>query len=252
MAQPSLPESVRSAIANLSWKNSLQDPKPMHFKSLDEMNAIRAPPLNVLGTIHSLQQLAPVQNDKTQYLARIATSLLLLGQHDSGGLDESHDLVLSLSWRGDLPYAYGPPVNMPDEVLQALACYVHCLVHRREGPHPSEFEMTGFQNSNYWAGTAMRNLEGVEGLPLERVRLTVVELAASNPLARKFLRDNKCDEAGSWDPRFLTELCQQVVVHQAQQQQQQQHPLKEFAEQSAIAEVRILLDHVLRLMGFDL
>lgn len=241
-------------MASMSWKDSLQHPKPMHFKSLDDMVAVRTPPLDVLGTIQSLQQVAPVQNDNTQYLARIATSLLLLGQPDSGGLDEAHDLILNLSWRGDLPYAYGPAVVLTDEPLQALACYVHCLVHRREGPHPSEFQMTGFQNSNYWAGTAMRNLEGAEGLPLERVRLAVAELAAaaasSSPLAQQFLRDNNCHSAGGWDPRFLTELCQQVVAHQAQQQQQ--HALKEFAEQSAIAEVRILLEHVLRLMGFAL
>ena len=270
-----LPDPVRAALATMSWNNCLRDPQPMHFKSLEAMRGIRTPPIDVLETVEILERLtaaaAPPRTQQHHHLARVATALLLLG---NGYADEAHDLVLPLSWRGDLPYSHGPPVAVADEEIHTLACYAHCLVHRREGPHDSEFGMTGWQNSNYWAGMTMRNLDGLDCLPLDRIRETVAGAAAATgdpTLASRFaapahaaaVRDGG-SAFPSWDPRLLTELCEQVCADMQQQSgsssssstqdksNKSHHALhREFAERCALAELRILLEHVLSRMGFD-
>jgi len=254
----------------MNW--NLEDLPAMFFENLEQMAKRRAEnsisniaiARDIPGTIASLQQKDTATNsrdsaaeDSNDHLqARIATALLLLG---NGYTDEAHDLVLGLSWRGELPYAHGPPVTVHDEQLQALACYTHCLVHRREGPHASEFDMTGFQNSNYWAGHAMRILVGsTDMLPLQAIQDAVVEEAYCRQsgdaadAAQQWIQDNKVDQQPCyWDPRVLTELC--AEVHAAcQKQPPHHHALKEFTEQCALMELRILLEHLLFvIMGFD-
>jgi hypothetical protein len=263
-----LPAAVVDALCSMNW--GLDHVPAMFYESLEKMAERRRQQRNdnlaiahdIPGTIASLKHAivesactTSVQEDDAaaildscmcEHRARVATALLLLG---NGYTDEAHDLVLSLSWRGELPYAYGPPVNVVNEQLMALACYTHCLVHRREGPHPSEFDMTGFQNSNYWAGHAMRILVGSDLLPIESIRDAVIEQAKQTgaaAVAQQWVQDN-VDEI--WDPRVLTELCAEVV--HAAQQEQRNHSLKEFAEQCALLELRILVEYTLFvIMGF--
>ena len=248
-----LPAAAAEALSSMRW--DLTNLPPMFFESLEQMAQRRAKNNNnvaiardVLGTVALLKNeaassSASLDADNLEYTARIATALLLLG---NGYADEAHDLVLSLSWRSELPYAYGPLINVKNEQLQALACYTHCLVHRREGPHPSEFDMTGFANSNYWAGHTMRALVGSDLLPLHAIEEAVRQEASGRAEAKEWIKEKV--QAQFWDPRQLTELCSEV--HNAASQQEV-HPLKEFAEQCALLEVRILLEHVLfGMLGF--
>lgn len=248
-----LPEAVIQALETMEWK--LTDAPPMHYKSLEEMATLRTSSINVVEAVQTLHKTAPVQNSNTEYLARIATSLLLLG---NGYTDEAHNLVLSLSWRGELPYAYGPPVNVKSEHVQVLACYAHCLVHRLEGPHPSEFSMTGFQNSDFWSGHTMRNLEGLDELPLTPIKKAISNLVDCED-AQHWMEQTLVNATPSWDPRFLTELCRRVVAHgqQAKKSDSKEddgdmthHPLHDFCTKAALVELKILLGHVLTVMGF--
>ena len=256
-----LPRDVQTAMDNLQW--SLEQNPVMQYKSVAEMGQQRSSTTttgttsdssilqlvdNIEGTIQSLTQKATLASKETKYLAQIATALLLLG---NGYLDEAHNLVLGLSWRGDLPYAYGPSVNLEDETIQTFACYAHCLVHRMEGPHDSEFNMTGFQNSNFWAGNAMRNLEGMEHMPLEQIKQGISELVDSED-AQHFVEKKVSGIFGDWDPRLLTELCQEVVQRNREAEEGETHPMKEFAERAALLELRIILVSIFLMMGFDL
>ena len=258
-----LPAAVLEAMSSMQW--DLSNLPPMFFEGLEQMAQRRANDndlaiaCDVLGTVAALKQNAAssasldASNDNDdnnlEYTARIATALLLLG---NGYTDEAHDLVLSLSWRGELPYAYGPPVHVENEQLQAAACYTHCLVHRREGPHPSEFDMKGFENSNYWAGHTMRILVVASDflLPLHAMEEAVRRQADNNNYALEWIQEHV--QPHFWDPRQLTELCREVHSCRASSQQQTQHPLKEFAERCALLELRILLEHILfDMMGFS-
>eukprot|EP00977_Amphora_coffeiformis_P013167 scaffold3402_cov169-Amphora_coffeaeformis.AAC.10 len=238
-----LPAEVKSAMETMRW--NLTDLPPMMYKSVDEMKAMRPTIIDIDKTIQSLAEYATLASKETKYVAQIATSLLLLG---NGYTDEAHDLVLGLSWRGDLPYAYGASVNLEDETVQTLACYAHCLVHRMEGPHDSEFSMNGFQNSEYWAGNAMRNLDGMEALPLAKIRQGITELVDSED-AHDFVNKKCTGIYAEWDPRIMTELCRDVVVHE--QEKKSKHPMHEFAENAALLELKVVLQSALVMMGFD-
>jgi hypothetical protein len=293
-----LPEEFQKAMDSMRWE--LEDPQPMKYVSLEELAKIRT--TNALKTVATLRSIAPItttlqeeskkkknvnnnsSKNTAEHLARIATALLLLGQ---GCADEAHDLVLTLSWRGDLPYAYqGPPQleqeqhdqhdddeEEEEEHVQTLACYAHCLVHRLEGPHASEFGMTGFQNSNYWAGHAMRNLDGIlSALPLPQIRNDIMDLlladhntpgkdaaAAADNNGTKHYDDDATELLTSknvplpWDPRCLTELCRRVVEtnKKTNEGSPTMHPLKDFAEKAAVLELKHILRHTLSLMGFS-
>ena len=262
-----LPASVKLALGRLQW--SLSESSPMEYKSITAMQQLRearatakdaatggggegeVSPFDIEGMIALLTENATTSSKEVKYMAQIATSLLLLGH---GYMDEAHDLVLSLSWRGDLPYAYGPPVNLEDDLVQTLACYAHCLVHRKEGPYDSEFNMTGFQNSAYWAGNTMRNLDGVEALPLAEIRQGILELVDSED-AQQFVEKKMSGIFGEWDPRVLTELCREVVtasISNEKDEEEINHPMKEFAERAALMELRTILMFLLHKMGFDM
>jgi len=230
-------------METLRW--NLTDLPPLQYKSVDEMKALRSTTIDIDKTIQALADDATLASKETKYVAQIATALLLLG---NGYTDEAHDLVLGLSWRGDLPYAYGASVNLEDETIQTLACYAHCLVHRMEGPHDSEFGMNGFQNADYWAGNTMRNLDGMEALPLAKIRQGITGLVDSED-AQHFV-EKKCGGIyAEWDPRILTELCRDVVVHE--QDKKSQHVMHAFAENAALLELKVVLVAALVMMGFD-
>lgn len=241
-----LPDEVRSAMEHIRW--NMNDLQPMRYKSVDDMKQIRTAPIDIDRTIQALTEYATLGSKETKYLAQIATALLLLGH---GCTDEAHDLVLSLSWRGDLPYAYGPSVNLEDETIQTLACYAHCLVHRMEGPHDSEFDMNGFQNSDFWAGNTIRNLDGMEALPLAQIRQGIMEFIDSED-AQHFVEKKFNGIFSDWDPRILTELCREVAAHEREGESAEQHPMHEFAEKAALLELRVVLGSTLIMMGFDL
>ena len=132
---------------------------------------------DVLSTVASLKNKSTplsngVDNDSSEAWARIATALILLGH---GYADEAHNLVGPLSFPEELPYFHvrpGPPVSLPSDA-QAAASLVHCLVHRREGPHVGEFGRTGFQNANFWVGAVLQP-GGGESLPLAEIRHRMV------------------------------------------------------------------------------
>lgn len=207
----------------------------MKYQSLEDLRKIHKPPFDIEGILSQCFA-AESQNG---YLFRIVVALTLLG---NGFVDEGHNLILRLSWRGDLSYAYGPPPTLTEDTIPNLASYAHCLVHRREGPHDSEFGMTGYRNSDYWAGTTLRSLD--KALPLEKVKYQVHALARCwGPEAQLWIEGlNKQEE--NWDPRYLTELCAQV-------QAQKGHSLTGFAEQAAILELQTLLNHVLIMIGYQ-
>lgn len=253
-----LPADVLTAMESLQW--SLEESPVMQYKSVAEMRLQRGTTLrddgedktqlvdNIEGTIQRLTKHASLASKETKFVAQIATALLLLG---NGHLDEAHNLVLGLSWRGDLPYAYGPSINLEDETIQTFACYAHCLVHRMEGPHDSEFNMTGFQNSDFWAGNAMRNLEGMEHMPLAQIKQGIMELVDSED-AQHFVEKKFKGIFGEWDPRILTELCQEVVQTNKEEEEAEPHPMTEFAERAALLELRIILASIFLMMGYDM
>ena len=253
----SLPDSVAQAINDMQMPLSNDSYKPMYYKSLPDLARIRAeaPDMpdfvkDVVGTIATIRgDYAP--DSVQEYLSRCAAALILLGH---GGTDEAHDLVSPLSWPNELPFAYGPPVAVPEQVL-TLASYVHALVHRREGPFPSEFGMTGFSNADYWAGSALRSPEGAEALPLDEIRSSIMALAATrqDPAIQQWVEQNVAGEEHAfplWDPRVLNELCSNLQAAQKEGKQPPSAAFLEFAEQSVLSEMKILLKHTLRAIGY--
>jgi hypothetical protein len=260
-----LPSSVALAIIEMQMPLSSESYVPLYYKSLPEMARIRAAAsqandvadlvFNVVATIATLTPRAADtgEQDQLEYWARCATALILLGH---GATDEAHDLVSPLSWPNELEFAYGPPVAVPEQVL-TLASYVHALVHRREGPHPSEFGMTGFVNADYWAGSALRSPEGAEALPLEEIRTTILQLAATrqaSPQVQEWVQTHLAAEELAfpvWDPRVLNELCANLQAAQTSIAADTA-AIQEFAEQAVLAEIKILLKHALQTIGYNI
>jgi hypothetical protein len=260
-----LPEHIQTAIRSLSWRT---DGPPLHYQSLEGMQRIRAPPLDIPTSIRVLTEQATVPHKENVYLAQIATALVLLGH---GCVDEAHDLVLSLSWRGDLPYAYGPPISVKDEDVQVYACYAHCLVHRAEGPHASEFQMDGYENSDFWAGHAMRD-DPSRTLPLAKIRQAVQALPNIPP---GFLEQAMQGIFEAWDPRVLTQVLRRCSsgshggdtatpstttttttapvptnAPTSQEQSQSAALLRQFSQDAALVELKVVLQGILEKMGY--
>lgn len=253
MTSKALPPTIAQAISDMQMPLSNDSYIPMYYKSLPDMVAIRAdaPDMpdfvrDVVATIATIAGDFP-PNSVQEYLARCATALILLGH---GGTDEAHDLVSPLSWPNELPFAYGPPVAVPEQVL-TLASYVHALVHRREGPFESEFGMTGFSNADYWAGSALRSPEGAEALPLEEIRASILNLSSStDPTVQQWVQQHVAGEEHAfpvWDPRVLNELCSTLQAQGAAQPK----ALRNFAEQAVLSEIKILLKHTLKAIGYE-
>jgi PAS domain-containing protein len=192
---------------------------------------------------------------KQQQWAWIATALILLGH---GYVDHAHNLVGPLSFHMSLPYFHGPTIATEPDIL-AAASFAHSLVHRREGPHPSEFGQTGFCNAQFWAGATLRS-GGEETLPLYAMRSRIAQLASANgPEAQEWFRSNYGPGLlEEWDPRPLTELCEAVLptatttTARAPGAAGHRHSLLEFSEQAALAELQELLQDALINLGFSL
>lgn len=263
MTSKSLPDTVAQAINDMRMPLDNASYVPMYYKSLPEMARIRADAPDMPDFVrHVVATIATISGDYPpdsvqEYLSRCATALILLGH---GGTDEAHDLVSPLSWPNELPFAYGPPVAVPEQVL-TLASYVHAMVHRREGPFPSEFGMTGFSNADYWAGSALRSPEGAEALPLDEIRSSIVALGTSrqdaDPAVQQWIQQNVTGEEHAfpvWDPRVLNELCSNLQAAQKDPKPGLQPPSQaflDFAEQAVLSEMKILLKHTLKAIGYD-
>lgn len=254
-----LPPSIVQAIDSLRWPLTLEATPPMFFQPLEAMLDVRRQQgalgsgslaEDVIGLVNLLRvrSCTCVEDENgenpcsAEYMARIGAALLLLGHSFT---DEAHNLVSPLSFPKELPFAYGPPTSTEPAVL-ALASYVHCLVHRREGPHDSEFSMTGFGNSDYWAGAALRSV-GEETLPLAEIRSAIMELANRHGLpAQEWVQHSLLQSKifAEWDPRLLTELCQSVLG-------KPEHPLHAFCASAAEMELRIVLRYTLSTLGYD-
>ena len=104
----------------------------------------------------------------------------------------------------------------------------------------------------------MRNLEGMDNIPLPQIKEAIMELVDSED-AQQFVEKKLKGIFGEWDPRILTELCQEVVAHQTSKETEEgeeesslQHPMKQFAERAALLELRMILVCIFIMMGFDL
>lgn len=212
---------------------------------LEIVSCLRSAKANEENNFSTLQDPAASSTNEREYWARIATALIVLGH---GLTDEAHDLVAPLSWPEPLSYSYGPPVNVTSHVALAFASYTHCLVHRREGPHDSEFGMSGFGNANYWSGASLRS-GGEHGLPLPKIRNVILTYANKDSKSQEWMsklqQQNLFEE---WDPRVLTELIEQVYQNH---QQGTPHELTHFAEHAALLELRTILNAVLEQLGYD-
>ncbi|KAG7340924.1 PAS domain S-box containing protein [Nitzschia inconspicua] len=254
-----LPCLVADAISTMHWP--LDRPSSVQQMKLLPLHALETPVLPSWGEIHALelvflitsQARNPKQSHKrNEHWAQIAAAIILLGH---GYADHAHNLVGPLSFQNDLPYFHGPAVIADPDVL-AAASFVHALIHRREGPHPSEFGTTGYSNSNFW-GSATLRCGGEESLPLSSIRLRVRQLAHDHSkAAEEWFDSNYCCSTmvEDWDPRPLTALCEMVLSATStfpQQQQQISHPLQDLAQQAALVELHVLLEHALTHLGYD-
>lgn len=262
-----LPDGIARAVSEMQMPLGPDSYTPLYYKSLPEMAQIRADApdasnmaRDVVATVAAIASGGGSASDAdtTEYLARCATAILLLGH---GATDEAHDLVSPLSWPNELAFAYGPPVVVPENVL-TLSSYVHALVHRREGPFASEFGMTGFSNADYWAGSALRSPDGAEALPLEEIRDSIMTVAASQPryaqdaTVQQWVQDNVAGDMAFpvWDPRVLNELCCNLQAQQSKQPQAagvDGGALQAFAEEAILAEMKVLLKHTLKAIGYQ-
>jgi len=307
-----LPSKIVELLEGIRWgldpslKSSAKDYRPFHYETIEKMRQIRVKehqqdptsfPLlpDVLELVKELVEdmrkrdggaaggtgNATCSRDdgedyqNEEYLARMIVSCVILGH---GYADEAHAFVAPLSWCQATPFAYGPVVALRDPAQLAVASYIHCLVHRREGPNPSEFGMTGFVNSGFWTSATMRS-GGEETIPWKLVRDEVRRLATHHAATSQGADRNKPLEwfqdlvfdSSPWEPRFLTELCEKLYYQEQGEQQQQledggfgsgaeQQPqdldevnveMRIFAERAARAELLVLLGHTLELAGYD-
>jgi PAS domain-containing protein len=263
-----LPDAVVEAVRSLSW--SLRESSPLLLQPMERL--VVSPTLRtgegVFSTIRLLQGDATTRSDNNnnnnnsrsdaaaEQWARVATALLLLGH---GYADHAHNLVGPLSFPQDLDYFEGPPVVCACTDICAAASYTHCLVHRWEGHASSEFQTTGFENSHFWAGATARS-GGEESLPLSKMGHAMEALAVRHgPLARQWLHQKAGLPACEWDARPLTQLCAHVLAVSEQRPTHEgataaatvDHPLHQFAQEAALLEVQLLLQHALEKLGFD-
>jgi PAS domain S-box-containing protein len=250
-----LPCLIADAISTLQWP--LDRPSAHTQMKLLPLQDLEIPVFPSYGEIHALElvfliasqasRLVEESPTKKEQWATIAAAILLLGH---GYADHAHDLIGPLSFHNDLPYFHGPTVIVDPDIL-AAASLVHSLVHRREGPHPSEFGTTGYINSDFWASAALRS-GGEETLPLSMIRSRLENLASAHGVAaqqwfqRNFSNNVMMEE---WDPRPVTALCREIVTNDGPSGPLN-HLLLEFAQQAALTELKVLLEHSLTHLGY--
>lgn len=259
-----IPQSIFSAIGSICWPLDPSLSPAMHFKPLGEMKDIRLQPrqgpsamrLNsshalVKSLPETLNELFPGSDDQERrWFGIISVSLLLLG---NGFTDEAHDLVTPLSWPHDTSFGFGPSVySNVSPTARSYATYVHCLVHRREGPHVGELGMTGWANANYWSGSVEQS-PGFKNLPhrdwIEQVRALINKYPSHGPIQQWGEQNRFLDERLEvYNSRAAHQLCSRVLSDSGGVRDS---TLQEFAEAVAETEVRILLGHALQKAGFD-
>jgi hypothetical protein len=151
---------------------------------------------------------------------------------------------------------------------------VHTHSHRREAFHVGEFGMVGFQNGNFWSN-AVAASPGVDSLPHAELLSCVATLANNDYYSDCPLVQEWCHRHGMtthaplsslsslssllfFESRAVHQLCAAVLQQQQHQQESGSSTLndkdklqfKEFAEQVAESEIRILLAHSLEKAGF--
>jgi hypothetical protein len=163
----------------------------------------------------------------------------------------------------------------------------HNLFTRRHGQeafHVGEFGMVGFQNGNFWSNAVAASPGVLDSLPHAELLSHVAKLADEDypdcPSVQEWcsrhgistkeksrLAASSFSSSSSSRPFFESRVVHQLCATVLQQQQQQQQQkstntgsttdvdkdklqLKEFAEQVAESEVRILLAHALERAGF--
>lgn len=166
-----LPPFFASAIDSIRWPLAPADHPPLHFRSLEELEALprtnRLDPAHPLATKQlrkTLDELFGNDDDESAHFGYIATALVVLGH---GLVDEAHSLVTPFSWPDEIHFNHGPVrYHKVSPSIRTYATYTHCLVHRYETDHIGEFGMTGWANANFW-GNAVMNSPGLDTLPHE-------------------------------------------------------------------------------------
>jgi PAS domain S-box-containing protein len=221
------------------------------------LHELETPVFPSCGEIHALELVFLISSKameesstRKEQWATIAAAILLLGH---GYIDHAHNLIGPLSYQNDLPYFHGPALIVDPDIL-AAASLVHSLVHRREGPHASEFGSTGYSNSDFWASAALRS-GGEETLPLTRIRKRVEDLASTHGhRAQQWFQRNYSNTVmfEEWDPRPVTALCKEVVPVTSNDPKYvpQKHFLLEFAQKAVLTELQVLLEYSLTQLGY--
>mmetsp|Transcript_6941 Transcript_6941/g.12682 ORF Transcript_6941/g.12682 Transcript_6941/m.12682 type:complete len:274 (-) Transcript_6941:567-1388(-) len=248
-----------SAIAGIEWPLRKDSSPPLYYKPLEELCKIRSPAKTPDGRpFKELPGLvSELPHNEQGYFGRIALALLLLGH---GYPDECHDLVLPLSWPEDMHIAYGPSVyQQASESVRAYSSYAHCLVHRREAFHVGEFGMVGFENADFWSNAVTRERKGVDALPHKEWKRGITQLARDN---EDFSRNAKVqewcqrhgfvmpleeDSSSHFDSETMHDLCANVLRDPGVDP-----VFRDFAQQAAALEVKILLRNALKLAGCKL
>ena len=208
MPRRTLPSAVQDSVRKMTWPLDVY--QPLKLESNQGLAAQRSC-FPILGRTEDILSILQQGSNKPEanHWARIATALIYLGH---GYTDEAHNLIGPLCFPEGLPFYYGPPVVTSSPVL-AAASYVHALVHRQEGPCVSEYETTGFDNSDFWAGAALR-CGGEESLPLQGICQAIRVLGQQTSQASAewvdLVLQRYTFEGQEWDPRPLTELCAQI------------------------------------------
>jgi len=269
----SLPNILSTAIPYIRWPLDPSFSPPLYFQPLDSMKEIRhkgmqreqnndvrlarSHPL-VSNLPKSIEDLFPLEkiDDEKRNFGLISLSLILLG---NGMTDEAHDLVTPLSWPEDTYFGFGPSVYATvSPATQSYATYAHCLIHRREGPHYGELGMRGWGNANYWSRAVLQS-PGVKELPhkdwLDQLNKLLNKFSDSPEVqawgkSHGFLSKSRLEkEETYYESRAVHQLCAQAMS--ANTGSNNNKSVREFAEQVAEMEVRVLLAHSLIRAGFE-
>jgi len=151
----------------------------------------------LVASVHELTKSnSRISNPDAQHFLSVVKSLLL---YAVGELDQSHNLVLPLSWPSSTPFG-GPPIR--GSAAAQDATYVHAMLHRQEGQFVGQEGggTLGWDNAAFWFSQVGQHplypavLAGAHGL------------AAGNAVLEKHVRSH----GKTWKPSLFLNLCQEV------------------------------------------
>ena len=237
-----LPSILSTALAaSTRWPVHEARP-PLHYQPLEQMEELRKgeilqglfdayslvlplSPLELLTTLES--QGVDTANPHFQ----VALGLLYLSRQ--GFADECHSLVTPLSWHDDTYVGYGAP--NPSTEAEVIATYAHVLVHRFEGFHIGELNLSGYNNANFLGkATVSRYAKAPGTLPYDNIRSdmeTLLQIGGdalatlnsklspeSIKAGREWFQSWMVDDFpnGGWEPRALNELCKMIETNTIQ------------------------------------